>query len=271
MTAMFLYASRSFSAGSRTALSCARATDMKRNVIGSITQSTGNLNGSVIRSMPLNTARPLNSRPSTREVIRAFSSSSEKKNSGSDNSQQDDATSNEIVLTPGEKVQVGGRLLVWSVVGVFAAGCAYFIGKELIPTKMSPNTVFDNAIASVRQDPAMKRIYGDSLKFYGRDHGGHREGRRNFIEHTEYKDNDDGSNRIRVRFNLEGAGNSNAFVFAEVSSDMPSGEFVYLMVQNKAGGRVHTIIDNRTALKAKSLGGSNDAFGQLLGGGSSTK
>jgi len=269
MTAMFLYASRSFSSVSRTAVSCARATDMKRNVIASITQSTGNLNGSIIRSMPTNAPRPFNSRPSMREVRRVFSSS-EKKNSGSENSQQDDATSNEIVLTPGEKVQVGGRLLLWSVVGVFAAGCAYFIGKELIPTKMSPNTVFDNAIDSVRQDPMMKRIYGDSLKFYGRDHGGHREGRRNFIEHTEYKDNDDGSNRIRVRFNME-AGSLSAFVFAEVSSDMPSGEFVYLMVQNKAGGRVHTIIDNRTALKAKSLGGSNDAFGQLLGGGSSTK
>ena len=48
--------------------------------------------------------------------------------------------------------------------------------------------------------------------------------------HTEYTSQDDGSNRTRVRFNLEGPHGS-AFVFAEVSSDMPSGEFVYGMSQ----------------------------------------
>ena len=44
--------------------------------------------------------------------------------------------------------------------------------------------------------------------------------------HTERVDPDDGSKRTRVRFNIEGP-HGNAFVFAEVSSDMPSGEFVY--------------------------------------------
>lgn len=39
-------------------------------------------------------------------------------------------------------------------------------------------------------------------------------------------DPEDGSKRTRVRFNIEGP-HGNAFVFAEVSSEMPSGEFVY--------------------------------------------
>lgn len=46
------------------------------------------------------------------------------------------------------------------------------------------------------------------------------------IRHTERVDPEDGSKRVRVRFNIEGP-HGNAFVFAEVSSDMPSGEFVY--------------------------------------------
>ena len=48
--------------------------------------------------------------------------------------------------------------------------------------KMSPNRVFDNAFEVVRSDAQIKRRYGDPIKGYGRDHGGHREGRRNFIE-----------------------------------------------------------------------------------------
>jgi hypothetical protein len=44
--------------------------------------------------------------------------------------------------------------------------------------------------------------------------------------HTEYTDEQDGSKRCRVRFNLEGQF-GNAFVFAEQSSDMKAGEMVY--------------------------------------------
>jgi mitochondrial import inner membrane translocase subunit TIM21 len=133
---------------------------------------------------------------------------------------------------------------------------------------MSPNRVFDTALDVVRNDEQVKHRYGEPIKGYGRDHGGHREGRRNFIEwvnalqiylfccrwffrssihshlpewineptnvnsfhyferHTERVDKEDGSNRTRVRFNIEGP-YGNAFVFAEVSSAMPSGEFVY--------------------------------------------
>lgn len=93
---------------------------------------------------------------------------------------------------------------------------------------MSPNQVFDHAFDVVRNDPEVQRRFGEPLKGYGRDHGGHREGRRNFVENTQWT-NDDGDKRTRVRFNLEGRFGK-AFVFAEVSKSMPAGEFVYGML-----------------------------------------
>jgi len=63
-----------------------------------------------------------------------------------------------------------------------------------------------------------------------------------------------------------------AFVFAEVSGDMPSGEFVYILVQDKRNGQVVNVVDNRSSLLAKRMAGDNDAGRQalqnLLGGGS---
>jgi import inner membrane translocase subunit TIM21 len=136
---------------------------------------------------------------------------------------------------------------------------------------MSPNRVFDRSLEVVRANEDVKHRFGEPLKGYGRDHGGHREGRRNFIEHTEYTSEDDGSKRTRVRYNLEGR-HGRAFVFAEVSSDMPSGEFVYVLVQDKSNGRVITVVDNRAGLTAARLSsGSKEAqsaMAQLLSGGS---
>jgi import inner membrane translocase subunit TIM21 len=182
----------------------------------------------------------------------------------------DNDDTKEIMLTPGEQVVAVTRLSMWVGIFGFACACAYYIGKELFPTKMSPNSVFNGASRVVRDDPQVRRQYGESLKFYGRDHGGHREGRRNFIEHTEYTDQEDGSKRTRVRFNMEGQFAS-AFCFAEVSKDMPSGEFVYILVQDKQTGRVITVVDNRAALTAQRLAGGNketsEAMKQLLSGG----
>lgn len=204
---------------------------------------------------------------------RALSSDTKKEQKSSEGGTDGDGDDDtkEIVLTPGEKVVAASRLGMYAGLFGFACACAYFIGRELIPTKMSPNSVFNKASEVVRQHPQVIRQYGDSLKTYGRDHGGHREGRRNFVEHTEYNDPEDGSKRTRVRFNLEGQFAS-AFCFAEVSSEMPSGEFVYVLVQDKQTGRVITVVDNRAALTAKRMAGGNaetaSAMQQLLGGSS---
>ena len=218
---------------------------------------------------------------SSSTAIRAASSSSANENKktttndnnttqSTNNSGEEPPTSQEIVLTPGEKVVVGTRLFFWAGALSFASVCAYYIGKELLPTKMSPNTVFDKATNAIRQNEDVNRRFGEAFKTYGRDHGGHREGRRNFIEHTEYTSEDDGSKRTRVRFNLEGQ-YGNAFVFAEVSKDMDAGEFVYILVQDKRNGQVITVCDNRSALLAKRLAGGSregaDVFANLLGGG----
>jgi import inner membrane translocase subunit TIM21 len=128
----------------------------------------------------------------------------------------------------------------------------------------------DTSFELVRKDQAMLRLYGEDMKCYGRDSGGKREGRRNFIEHTEYvAEKEDGSKRSRVRYNIEGHdGQALGFVFAEVSNSMPSGEFVYVMVQNKRGGAVSTLVDNRSAIKAGIYGKTaTGGLGALLGGG----
>jgi hypothetical protein len=55
-------------------------------------------------------------------------------NNDSKKKQQTDAEETQIVLTPGETVVAASRLGMWAVIAVFAAGCAYYIGRELIPT-----------------------------------------------------------------------------------------------------------------------------------------
>mmetsp|Transcript_2755 Transcript_2755/g.4276 ORF Transcript_2755/g.4276 Transcript_2755/m.4276 type:complete len:101 (+) Transcript_2755:490-792(+) len=87
-----------------------------------------------------------------------------------------------------------------------------------------------------RQHSVVKKRFGDSFKPYGRDHGGYRESRRNFLEQTEYTDPEDDTKRTRVRFNLDGLYGS-AFVFAEVSKDTPSGNFVigrHIAIENNS-------------------------------------
>ena len=71
-------------------------------------------------------------------ALRSLASDS---NSNNKQQQQQDSQSNnnesndkELILTPGEKVVVAGRLSLWLGIGTFAAVCAYYIGKELLPT-----------------------------------------------------------------------------------------------------------------------------------------
>ena len=127
--------------------------------------------------------------------------------------------------------------------------------------KMSPNAVFNGAMAKIRTNEEVKQTFRENFKTYGRDHGGHREGRMNLVEHTEYKYvNTDGSKRTsRVRFNLEGQYGM-AFVFAEVSDSMPSGEFVCVVVQDKRNGAVVNVGDNnnRSMLLARKMAGGSD-------------
>jgi import inner membrane translocase subunit TIM21 len=200
--------------------------------------------------------------------VRQFS---EKQSKPNQDPNADGSDRTEIVLTPGQKVAAGSRLFMFGGLFLFAGTCGYFILKELIPTKMAPNSVFSRASGIILKSTQVRDRFGQPLKVYGRDHGGHREGRRNFIEHTDYTDPEDGSKRCRVRFNLEGKF-GNAFVFCEVSDNLPKGEdFVYLMVQDKRNGHVITLVDNRSRLLTQRMAGGSaegrEVFANLLGGG----
>jgi hypothetical protein len=58
----------------------------------------------------------------------------------------------------------------------------------------------------VRNDHNVQLKYGDDIKCYGTDRGGTREGRRNFVESTNYVSKDDNTNRTRIRYNIEVSG-----------------------------------------------------------------
>ena len=206
----------------------------------------------------------------TNNAIRALSSQKkadpEPNEDGGDKDQYGEQGS--IVLTPGQKVVQGWNYFLAAGIAVLVSGCGYFIVRELMPTKMSANAVMNASFDRIKQEQSIKRRFGDDLKCYGRDSGGKREGRRNFIEHTEYvaeqPPKNDGSKRTRIRFNLEGEF-GNAFVFAEVSANMKSGEFVYLLVQDKRGGETVTVVDNRSMIASKVAMGDSEGSGGLSG------
>ena len=66
----------------------------------------------------------------TPHVWRALSSEGKKKAT----QDKEEEMTQEIVLTPGEKVVAGTRLTMWAAAAALASVCAYYIGKELIPT-----------------------------------------------------------------------------------------------------------------------------------------
>ncbi|CAM9450861.1 unnamed protein product, partial [Choristocarpus tenellus] len=185
--------------------------------------------------------------------------------------------------TPKAVFQTVAFLGVVSLAGV----CLYNIVVELMPSRMAPNTVLSDAFEVIKSDPDTANHFGTPLKVYGRDTNRHREGRRNFVEHIEYKEKSDDSKRTRVRFNLEGPyGHGLGFAEArisflltpspllslpKVSSKMDSGEWVYLCVQDSQTGHVITLHDNRAFLASQSLASSKeerDALSTMLGKGS---
>ncbi len=102
-------------------------------------------------------------------------------------------------------------------IGVLLAGlgCVGLTVNELLPKRMSANSLFSEAFDAVRKNDEILYYLGDSIKAYGRDMG-RNEGRRNHIDSYTYKGKD-GSNRLRVRFNIEGP-RGVMMVFAEVMS-----------------------------------------------------
>jgi len=93
---------------------------------------------------PGNAAAAVKLRPSSGMALRAFSSSNTNKDTSSkqstndqesgDKKKPDDEETSELVLTPGQQVVMAGRLTMWAGIAAFAAVCAYYIIRELMPT-----------------------------------------------------------------------------------------------------------------------------------------
>lgn len=152
-----------------------------------------------------------------------------------------DAISTKVTLTEG--VKSTAYLTTYLTVGGLVCVCAYFIGAELFPSKMSPNNVFNEAFKVAKENSQLKEALGQPIKGYGRDHGGKRVGRRNFVEHKKFKD-DDGIEHTRIRFNAEGP-RGKAVIYADVSKEGGAGDFYYLIIEVPHLRKKWAIVDNR--------------------------
>jgi len=74
----------------------------------------------------------------------------------------------------------------------------------------------------VKEDADVVARLGTPVKGYGQDHGGNREGRRNFIQSADVPGAVEGESNLRIKFNLEGPYNK-AQCFAEVQKNMDQG------------------------------------------------
>jgi hypothetical protein len=90
-------------------------------------------------------------------------------------------------------------------------------------SRNSPNSLFDEALEFVKEDADVVARLGTPVKGYGQDHGGNREGRRNFIQSADVPGAVEGESNLRIKFNLEGPYNK-AQCYAEVQKNMDRGK-----------------------------------------------
>jgi len=151
-----------------------------------------------------------------------------------------------MVVRAGRQVKAGGIILIWTAVGALVLSAGWFISRELLPTKMSPNSIFNRASDVLVGNPEVARRFGNNIKTYGEDLGGRREGRRFHIPQHAYEE--DGVEFVRVRFMIEGE-RMKGIVFAEVASNKD--DFNYLMVQCIPKGDTIVITDLRDPVKSR--------------------
>jgi len=186
--------------------------------------------------------------------------SSEPAKGGSGEPVKENSTSSEVMKydsdeyddyepqTKQEKVSYYGAMFLRLSLLLAGAGLALFTLSELFTGRMSANHVFSEVFDLMQMNDQVRQITGDGMKAFGRDTGRNTEGRRNHIDSFKYKA-EDGSNRIRVRFNIKG-NKGQVHVWVEISDEMPDNEYVYIVCQNARSGRVLTVVDNREELAA---------------------
>lgn len=163
----------------------------------------------------------------------------------------DDYDDYEEPKTAKDKVRVYTIVLARLAFLFAGVACIYVTAKELFPGRMNPNSIFSDVFDMLQYNEEIMVVVGEGMKAYGRDVGRNTEGRRNHIDSYKYKA-EDGTDRIRTRFNIKGA-KGKVMVWAEVSSGMADNQYVYIVCQDMRNGRVITIVDNRDQLEAELL------------------
>lgn len=168
-----------------------------------------------------------------------------------------------------ENVTKGFQITVFAAVCGLGIVASYFIVRELFPSALSPNNVFGKSLEAVQKDDKVRQTFGTPIKGFGKDFGGHRAGRRNFVENLSYVD-DDGVEHTRILFNIEGS-RGRGRVWADKSAAMSDGQFYYLVVQDIRSQDLWAIVDNRPktpeAVRQEEIATSLSKKGVVLFGG----
>ena len=152
-----------------------------------------------------------------------------------------------------EGAKTATRLSLFLGIGALVIFCASLIIRELIPTRMSPNSVFNRCFEEIRNHPEVVERVGENPKAYGRDFHQTKEGRRNFVDHDRYTDLD-GVRHIRVKFIIEGP-KGKANVYAEVNEKMENKEFSYIILEQTFRGVSDAValVDNRKEMSREEM------------------
>jgi hypothetical protein len=168
--------------------------------------------------------------------------------------------------TAGQKVAFYSTLLFQLLLLGGGAVCIFYTARELFPGRMNPISLFSELFDKMQYNDQITAIVGDNVKGFGRDTQHKVEGRRNHVDSHKYVA-EDGSNRLRIRFNIKGK-KGQVLVWAEVSDAMGASEYVYVICQNIKTGRVLTLDDNRERLEeehqAMLAGVDGDSSSNLL-------
>jgi hypothetical protein len=149
---------------------------------------------------------------------------------------------------PSTPAQKGMTFAAWAVILSVVGICGYSVFVYVAPFGLSANAVFNESFERIRNHSEVVARLGTPIKGYGKGTG---DGRRNWIDYDQYID-DDGLQRTRVKYNVEGP-NGKAILYAEKVKG--SDDFAYLILEHGTRGRhdVIALLDNRKQLTREEL------------------
>ncbi|EFO97453.1 hypothetical protein CRE_05230 [Caenorhabditis remanei] len=125
-------------------------------------------------------------------------------------------------------------------VGVGLIGAFVYVLAGEFFAQDSPQTIFNKALALVREDGRCQDIFGASIAGFGEETS---RGRRRHVAHHKYEK--DGMQRIRVLFHVKGD-RDEGIAQAEMEQRDGDWQWRFLYVENKHRPKTtHVLIDNR--------------------------